>query len=85
MPSPDLSEFEGLSKPYRLPCVVGAELDGEVLSPDEKAQLQAALDKDKSVITHSAITEWAERRGIESFNSQRVSVHRRGVCTCGRA
>ena len=85
MGSPDLSEFEGLSKPYRIPCVVGAVLSGDVLSPEEKAQLEAALAKDKSVITHGAICEWAERREIEGFNSQRVSVHRRGVCTCARA
>lgn len=85
MPSPDLSEFENLSTPKRAPCALGALLNGSKLSKEEKAQLEAALAKDKSVITGAAIEEWCRRRGFEDVNIQRVSVHRRGVCTCGRS
>lgn len=84
MPDPDLSEFEALSNPKYVPCQIGELLGGSELNNDEKAQLEAALAKDKSVITGAAIEGWLKKRGHE-VNVQRISVHRRGVCRCGRA
>lgn len=82
---PDLTEFYALSKPKKPPCQIGLILAGEFspkLKPQECEQLRAALDTDAGIITASAIVQWLKARGIET-NTNRVSNHRRRVCTCG--
>lgn len=83
--TPDLSDFYRLSSPKRPPCQIGLILSGELspaLSKEETEKLGAALASDKNIITASAIVEWLKERGHE-LNTNRVSNHRRGVCTCG--
>lgn len=85
MSAPDLSEFFKLSKPKKPPCPLGLILSGELppeIKPAERKQLQAALETDKNIITAGAIVEWLKGRGHE-VNQNRVSNHRRGVCSCG--
>ena len=84
MPKPDLTEFFKLSKPKKPPCQVGLILSGDLtpkLSPDEAEQLSAALTTDKGIITAGAIQSWLDARG-HSVNTNRISNHRRKVCTC---
>lgn len=87
MTKPDLSEFYRLSKPKRLPCQIGLILAGEVtpeLKPAEREKLDAALSTDAGIITASAIVQWLAASGHET-NTNRVSNHRRKVCTCAEA
>jgi hypothetical protein len=85
MPDVDLSEFYRLSKPRKPPCQVGLILTGQMtpkLKPEQVAQLEAALGTDAGIITSSAVVAWLKAQGHDS-NTNRVSNHRRGVCTCG--
>ena len=84
---PDLSEFYKLSKPKKPPCQIGLILSGEItpeLSAPERKQLDAALETDSGIITATAIVGWLAARDHET-NTNRVSNHRRGACTCGNA
>jgi hypothetical protein len=81
----DLTEFFKLSKPKKPPCQLGLILSGKItpkLSAEEKGQLEGACQIDKGIITASAISEWLKGRGHE-VNTNRISNHRRGICTCG--
>lgn len=81
---PDLSEFYKLSKPKKPPCQIGLILSGEItphLDPSERGQLEAALETDHGIITGGAILAWLKERGHDT-NTNRISNHRRGVCTC---
>ena len=83
--TPDLTEFHKLSRPKRPPCYLGLLLSGEMqptLSTVERGQLKAALSTDRGIITSAAIVEWLKARGHDC-NNNKVSNHRRGVCTCG--
>lgn len=80
--NPDLSEFLGYSKPYRQRCPIKDALAD--LKGDEKAQLAAALEADKDVITGVAVTKWLDARGFTGLNPQHISAHRRQVCSCAR-
>lgn len=83
--TPDLTEFFRLSKPKKPPCQIGLILDGQItpkLDPEEYQQLRAALGTDGGIITASAIVQWLKERGHDT-NANRISNHRRGVCTCG--
>ena len=82
MANVDLSEFYRLSRPRRPPCRIGHVL--EQLKPAERAQLTAALDTDKGLITASAIGEWLAKRDHEGVSINVISNHRRGVCSCAR-
>jgi hypothetical protein len=79
MPDVDLSEFEQLSRPAKPPCKVGAALTS--LAGAERGQLAAALDKDKSVITGSAIEQWLKRRDLVVTGSS-ITSHRQRRCSC---
>ena len=82
---PDLTEFFKLSKPKKAPCQIGLILDREItpkLKGEEADQLRAALATDKGIITATAIQEWLKARSHE-VSVNRISNHRRGVCTCG--
>lgn len=85
MAQPDLAEFYALSKPKSPPCQIGLILDGAEpkLSGEEIEQLTAALDTDKGFITGAAIQSWLKERG-HATNVQRISNHRRGICSCDR-
>lgn len=81
---PDLSEFYRLSKPKKPPCQIGLILSGEItpkLKPEAREQLRAALDTDAGIITAGAVVAWLKERGHDT-NANRISNHRRGVCTC---
>lgn len=81
---PDLSEFYKLSRPKKPPCQIGLILERKFspdLSTEDAERLRAALAEDKAIITSSAIVEWLKARGIDT-NINRVSTHRRGVCSC---
>lgn len=85
MTKPDLSAFYALSKPRKPPCQIGLILSGEItpkLSATEVEQLDAALKTDRGIITASAIQTWLVERGHDA-GVNRISTHRRGVCTCG--
>ena len=75
----DLSEFYKYSKPKKPPCKVG--FAAEQLGEEEQAQLEAALQQDKGLITNSAIQEWLHNRKHEVTVSSIVS-HRKGTCSC---
>jgi hypothetical protein len=82
--NPDLTEFYRLSKPRKPPCQLGLILAGEItprLKSDQAEQLEAALTTDAGIITSSAIVAWLKTRGHDT-NTNRISNHRRGVCTC---
>ena len=85
-PKPDLTEFFKLSKPKKPPCQIGLILSGDIspaLSAPERDQLRAACNADRGIITASAIQTWLAQRDHE-VNTNRISNHRRGVCTCER-
>jgi len=86
MSKPDLSAFYALSKPRKPPCQIGLILSGDVtpkLDPEAVEQLDAALKTDRGIITASAIQTWLAEHGHDA-GVNRISTHRRGVCTCGR-
>ena len=79
---PDLSEFFKLSRPKKKPCSVGFA-KGQ-LSPEEAAQLDAAVATDAGIITAGAIVEWLQRREHVTTASAVVN-HRKRVCSCADA
>jgi hypothetical protein len=82
VPKPDISEFETLSKPRRLECGVKLALD-TLKDDDAKAatQLQAALDAGLPHITHAAIAQWLQLRGVK-VRADTVRRHRSRQCSC---
>lgn len=78
---PDLSEFRALSKraDQRNPCKVSQAL--EVLPPEQRKQLIAAVAAGQARITIAAIVAWCEGRKLDVSVSA-VSSHRRGKCKC---
>jgi hypothetical protein len=75
--TPDLSEFEALSKPRKPPCQVGAAL--AALEAKQAAQLRAACEA--PAITVAGIRTWLEQRGHAASVSG-ITSHRRRTCTC---
>lgn len=79
---PDLSEFFKYSRPKKKPCPVAVAK--QLLDDDDVAKLDAALKNELGLITTSAVREWLKARGHVVTDAS-VSVHRRGVCSCGNA
>jgi hypothetical protein len=79
MSQPDLSEFYRYSRPKRSPCRVGHAR--AQLKPAERAQLDAALEIDKGVITAGAIEQWLTKRGQDASITA-IANHRKKKCTC---
>lgn len=83
MPDPDLSEFIALSKPPRPPCVVCVAR--ELLSKQDRANLDAALAMSEQQITNKGIARWFAQpeRNLRDpcVTWQRVIPHRKGVCS----
>ena len=76
---PDLSEFYKLSRPKKPPCQVGHAR--EQLSAEEQAQLDAAVETDKGIITSGAIQHWLKARK-HTVSIPAISMHRASRCTC---
>jgi hypothetical protein len=78
---PDLTEFVKLSKPKASACQVSLALDS--LDGEMRAQLEAALATDRSIITDGAISAWLAARNLKASFSA-VTHHRRQTCRCER-
>lgn len=79
MSEPDLSEFFQLSRPRKPPCQVGHARSQ--IGPSERAQLDAACDADKGIITAGAIQQWLKARK-QMVSIPAITNHRKGNCTC---
>lgn len=79
MSEPDLSEFYKLSRPKKPPCQVGHARSQ--LKPEEREQLDAALETDKGLITSGAVQHWLKARK-QSVSVPAISAHRAERCTC---
>lgn len=79
MSTPDLSEFEKLSRPRGVGCKFPAARD--MLGADDQAKLDAALEAPVTQITNAGIAEWLARREVK-IAWQSIRSHRDGVCSC---
>jgi hypothetical protein len=80
MAGPDLSEFVKLSqRDQRKPCKVAAAV--APLSTAERAQFDAAVESDKTVITAAAIIKWLELRNV-CVSVSALASHRARRCAC---
>lgn len=82
MAAPDLTEFLQTSRPRRKPCPI--PIAKQDLDAGQAAQLDAACAADAGLITSSAIVQWLAKRGHKT-NTNLVSLHRKGACTCDPA
>ena len=77
--TPDLSEFEALSRREPKQCVIGRRM--ESLKAGDQDKLQAALEAEH--ISHNAISKWLSAKGCSAGDSA-IKKHRRQECCCGR-
>lgn len=76
---PDLTEFFKYSRPKKKPCQIA--FAREQLKPQERDNLNAALDADQGIITAGAIIQWLSVRG-HTVSAPAVTAHRKRTCTC---
>lgn len=77
---PDLTEFIKLSKPKKPTCQIFVAK--EQLKPADVKLLDAALAKDKGIITGAAIIEWLIRRDVTGPSPSTIVAHRGKRCSC---
>lgn len=82
--TPDLSEFEALSKPKRNPCQIGAAIVH--LDADEVRNLDGAFKaavEQPGRVRVGGIVAWLEKRG-HTVSASSVINHRDGKCRCAQ-
>ena len=79
--TPDLSEFEALSKAHPARCKMARILDE--LSDEDRQKCQAALDAEH--ISHNAVVKWLRLAPRDHrIHDGAVKKHRIGDCCCER-